>query len=192
MPTARETLLDSALAALGRQPWSDIRMVEVAEAARVSRQTLYNEFGSKDGLARALTRREVEAFIGGVERALAGAERSGADAGGAFAAAASWTLLTAEANPLVRSVLIGGHEQRTALMPRCARPTPSELVELLRERAIGAIEHGYPKLGLVQIGAACEAAVRLTLSYAVAPGRTVEDACAQVAALVRHLLAPGW
>ncbi|MGQ5228634.1 helix-turn-helix domain-containing protein, partial [Streptomyces sp. yara] len=41
-----------------RRPWSAVRMVDVAAAAGVSRQTLYNEFGSKDGLARALVRRE--------------------------------------------------------------------------------------------------------------------------------------
>src|SRR5690606_13349312 len=58
MPAARESLLDAAYAALARRPWSAVRMVDVAAAAGVSRQTLYNEFGSKDGLARALVRRE--------------------------------------------------------------------------------------------------------------------------------------
>ncbi|HEY3481025.1 MAG TPA: TetR family transcriptional regulator, partial [Streptomyces sp.] len=44
MPTARESLLDAAFAALGDRPWTEVRMVEVAAAAGVSRQTLYNEF----------------------------------------------------------------------------------------------------------------------------------------------------
>ncbi|MGW7369491.1 TetR family transcriptional regulator, partial [Streptomyces sp. NPDC054841] len=47
MPTAREALLNAALTALSGLPWSGIRMVDVASAAGVSRQTLYNEFGSK-------------------------------------------------------------------------------------------------------------------------------------------------
>ncbi len=38
-------------------------MVDVAAAAGVSRQTLYNEFGSKDGLARALVRREADGYL---------------------------------------------------------------------------------------------------------------------------------
>ncbi|MEH6379323.1 helix-turn-helix domain-containing protein, partial [Streptomyces sp. KLMMK] len=73
MPAARELLLDAAFAALRTRPWNGVRMVDVAAAAGVSRQTLYNEFGSKDGLARALVRREAETFLAGVERALAAA-----------------------------------------------------------------------------------------------------------------------
>ena len=58
MPAARESLLDAAYTALVRRPWSAVRMVDVAAAAGVSRQTLYNEFGSKDGLVQALLARE--------------------------------------------------------------------------------------------------------------------------------------
>lgn len=192
MPTARETLLDAALSALAERPWSAVRMVDVAQAAGVSRQTLYNEFGSKDGLARALTRREVDAFLAGVETALAGAERSGADAGGCFAAAAEWTLRNARGNPLVRSVLTGGRDERLALVPGVVRPGPTEMIAALRDRTVGAIEHGYPKLELTEIGYACEAAIRLTVSYAVAPAPSLEEACAAVARLVRCLLARGW
>ncbi|MFI6641382.1 TetR/AcrR family transcriptional regulator [Streptomyces sp. NPDC050504] len=72
MPTARESLLDAALTALQHLPWSRVRMVDVASAAGVSRQTLYNEFGSKDGLARALVRREADLYLYGVERVLTG------------------------------------------------------------------------------------------------------------------------
>lgn len=50
MPAARESLLDAAYTALARRSWSTVRMVDVAAAAGVSRQTLYNEFGSKEGL----------------------------------------------------------------------------------------------------------------------------------------------
>lgn len=41
-------LLDAAYTALARRPWSAVRMVDVAASAGVSRQTLYNEFGSKE------------------------------------------------------------------------------------------------------------------------------------------------
>ena len=54
MPAARESLLDAAYAALARRPWSAVRMVDVAASAGVSRQTLYNEFGSKEGLFSAI------------------------------------------------------------------------------------------------------------------------------------------
>jgi AcrR family transcriptional regulator len=104
MPTARDSLLDAAFAALGERSWDTVRMVEVAAAAGVSRQTLYNEFRSKEGLARALANREIDSYLAGVDRALAGAGRDGADAGECFAAAAGWTLRTARHSPLVRAV----------------------------------------------------------------------------------------
>lgn len=192
MRSARESLLDSALSALDDRPWSAVRMVDVAVTAGVSRQTLYNEFGSKDGLGRALSQREVDDFLAGVERALAGAERAGADAGDCFAAAAEWTLRTADRNPLVRSVLTGSPDDRLGGVAEAVRPSATRVVELVRDRAVGALEHGYPKLDLAQIGSACEAAVRLTLSYVVAPTGSLDDACAQVARLVRGLLARGW
>lgn len=192
MPTAREALLAAALAAVRQQPWPEVRMVDVAAGAGVSRQTLYNEFGSKDGLSRALVRSAVDSYLAGVDRALARAERSGADAGGYCAAAADWTLRTAGENPLVRSALTGCGDRRVASMPGAGRPSPAELVALVRDRTVGAVEHGYPALGLDRIGAACEAAVRLTVSYAVAPASSVEEAAAGVGRLVRGLLEHGW
>lgn len=235
MPTARESLLDAALAALGARPWAAVRMVDVAVSAGVSRQTLYNEFSSKEGLARALARREADAFLAGVENALSEAERHGADAGDCFAAAAAWTLHTARRSPLVRATLTGCRSERlpaaavagipvqrsphsseargptpqspvspastsaassaqtsSARTPAEAAPSPAELVIEIRNRAVGALEHGYPKLDLADIGWACEAAVRLTLAYVVAPSASDEDACLQVARLVRGLLARGW
>lgn len=123
MPAARDSLLDAAFAALAERPWAGVRMVDVAAAAGVSRQTLYNEFGSKQGLARALVRRETESYLAGVERVLTRpavpeevvAGRSEAPrptavpeaAQARVAAAAAWTLRTARTNPLVRAVLTG-------------------------------------------------------------------------------------
>ncbi|GAU65360.1 putative TetR family transcriptional regulator [Streptomyces sp. NBRC 110611] len=111
MPAARESLLDAAYTALTTRAWASVRMVDVAAAAGVSRQTLYNEFGSKDGLARALVRRETENYLAGAARALArgGGTAAGTpgDAAARMVAAAAWTLRTARINPLVRAALTG-------------------------------------------------------------------------------------
>ncbi|WP_424890062.1 TetR family transcriptional regulator [Streptomyces sp. XH2] len=209
MPAARELLLDAAFAALRTRPWNGVRMVDVAAAAGVSRQTLYNEFGSKDGLARALVRREAEAFLAGVERALAAshptaaAAAGGADAGARCAAAACWILRTARANPLVRAALTGCRGERlpaaaapvlpaprgpfARAVPRSA-PGAAPLADAIRDRAVRAVSgtagERPPEVTLW----ACEAAVRLTLSYVVAPGASDEEAAAQVARLVRTLV----
>ncbi|MFD9630823.1 TetR/AcrR family transcriptional regulator [Streptomyces violascens] len=136
MPTARESLLDAALSALAGLPWSGVRMVDVASAAGVSRQTLYNEFGSKDGLARALVRREADVYLRGVDRALADlpqASPTGSDAGGTPIQAsptgsgaggtrigpaerlvhvAEWTVGSARSSALVRALLTGCWSER--------------------------------------------------------------------------------
>lgn len=210
MPAARELLLDAAFAALGARPWHGVRMVDVAAAAGVSRQTLYNEFGSKDGLARALVRREADAFLAGVERSLAeAAVRDGADAGDCCAAAALWTLRTARANPFVRAALTGCRGDRLPpaaappvpppRTPRDARPprsgpTPGALTERIRDSATVAADSAggaVPRQGPRDpegTRRACEAAVRLTLSYVLAPAATDEEAADDVARLVRALL----
>ncbi|NEA51846.1 TetR/AcrR family transcriptional regulator, partial [Streptomyces sp. SID10815] len=103
MPAARESLLDAAYVALARLPWPAVRMVDVAAAAGVSRQTLYNEFGGKDGLARALLRREAAGFLAGIDRALAGS----ADPRERLTAAAEWTVAAARGNALVKALLTG-------------------------------------------------------------------------------------
>ncbi len=111
MPTAREALLNAAFRAVGRRPWGAVRMVDVAAAAGVSRQTLYNEFGNKDGLARALVRRETEAYLRGVEQALALGDDA-RDPADRLAAAAAWTVRVARGNALVRAALTGSWNER--------------------------------------------------------------------------------
>ncbi|AEW96434.1 MULTISPECIES: TetR/AcrR family transcriptional regulator [Streptomycetaceae] len=177
MPAARELLLQAALTALSTRPWGQVRMVEVAAEAGVSRQTLYNEFGSKDGLARALGRREAETFLGGFERTLAAARRRGADCAECFAAGTAFALRAARRSPLARDALTGCPGAR---LP--AAPELSGLAAALPHRAAGALAPeaaGPPWV--------CEAAVRLAVSYVAHPAPSDEDACARVARLVRAL-----
>lgn len=126
MPTARETLLSAARSALVEQPWSGVRMVDVAATAGLSRQTLYNEFGSKDGLARALVRSEADAYLRAVDRMLTrtgsadppprtvrsrGTEPSAVErmsvAEERLVAVAEWTVGETAANRLLRALLTG-------------------------------------------------------------------------------------
>ncbi|CAM5403897.1 TetR family transcriptional regulator [Streptomyces pilosus] len=182
MPAARESLLDAAYTALARRPWSAVRMVDVAAAAGVSRQTLYNEFGSKDGLARALVRREADGYLAGVDRALAGH----ADPRDRLTAAAEWTLVSARGNPLVRAMLTGcwgerlpapalpavpsgsaGPAQRRADGPL---PSPADFVALVRDRAVGLLAGpGAPRSDTAELARTCELVVRLALSCVTAP-----------------------
>ncbi|MFJ8714458.1 TetR/AcrR family transcriptional regulator [Streptomyces violaceus] len=182
MPAARESLLDAAYAALARRSWSAVRMVDVALAAGVSRQTLYNEFGSKDGLARALVRREADGYLAGVDRALAGHS----DLRDRLTATAEWTTSAARENALVRAMLTGCWSEwlpsptlsavpSTSAVPAQRRadgplPSPGDLVTLIRDRAVTVLcAPGTPKSDAADLSRSCELAVRLALSCVAAP-----------------------
>ncbi|MDK0522091.1 TetR/AcrR family transcriptional regulator [Streptomyces sp. ML-6] len=199
MPTAREALLDAALSALATRPWTAVRMVDVAAAAGVSRQTLHNEFGGKDGLARALLRDAADGYLAGVERALA----SDGGATEKLTATAVWTVRVVRANALVRGVLTGCWSERAPRPVRCGTPPvssvpaqrradagtppPAELLRLARERAAAVLGAFGPDPSAQRpptdptaqrsphdpavLAPRCEIVLRLALSYALVPAR---------------------
>ncbi|MFI6011950.1 TetR/AcrR family transcriptional regulator [Streptomyces sp. NPDC051243] len=182
MPAARESLLDAAYTALARRSWSAVRMVDVAAAAGVSRQTLYNEFGSKEGLARALVRREADGFLAGVDRALA----TPSDARDRLTATAEWTAGLARDNALVRAMLTGCWSERlpsptlsavpsSSAVPAQRRadgplPSPGDFVAIVRDRAVAVLSGpGINKSDTADLARSCELVVRLALSCVAAP-----------------------
>ncbi|MFI8948627.1 TetR/AcrR family transcriptional regulator [Streptomyces sp. NPDC053750] len=201
VPAARESLLDAACTALARRPWSAVRMVDVAAAAGVSRQTLYNEFGSKEGLARALVRREADGYLIGVERALSGP----GDPCERLTATAEWTASAARDNALVRALLTGCWSERlpsptltavpsSSAVPAQRRadgplPAPGDFVALVRDRAVAVLNGAgtLPSPGPAELARSCELAVRLALSCVAAPPGEVGVADLVRSALARQL-----
>lgn len=193
MPAARECLLDAASTSLARTPWSKIRMVDVAALAGVSRQTLYNEFGGKEGLARALVRRETDAYLAGVDRALVGrgpahgtARGTRAESCERLAAVAEWTVATARTNALLRAVLTGLWHHRlpaptltavpsTSVMPAQRRadgplPSPADVVAEVRDRAVAVLcGPGAAGAEAAEQARLCEVTMRLALSCLLVP-----------------------
>ncbi|MGW1621459.1 TetR/AcrR family transcriptional regulator [Streptomyces sp. NPDC002172] len=197
MPAARESLLDAAYAALARRPWAAVRMVDVAAAAGVSRQTLYNEFGSKEGLARALVRREADGYLAGVERAL-GSHAEGRER---LTATAEWMAVAARENVLVRAMLTGCWSERlpsptlsavpsSSAVPAQRRadgplPSPGDFVQIVRDRAVAVLSGAGAGEGNGELARSCELVVRLALSCVSAPPG---DGAGGVAELVRGAL----
>ena len=197
MPAARESLLDAAHSALACRPWSAVRMADLAAAAGVSRQTLYNEFGSKEGLARALVRRETDGYLAGVERALA-AHTDGRER---LASVAEWTVSAARGNAVVRAMLTGCWSERLpsptlAAVPSTASavpaqrradgplPSPADLVVLVRDRVVAAVAGpGRSRSEVAELARSCELVVRLSVSCVAAPPGE-----GGMAELVRHAL----
>src|SRR3954469_22209151 len=63
MLTVRESLLQAAREIVVAGDAGGSHLGDVASGPGVSRQTLYNEFGGKDGLAQALSLAETEWFL---------------------------------------------------------------------------------------------------------------------------------
>lgn len=66
----RSTALDAVHELLLRQKWSTITMTDVAAAAGISRQTLYNQFGSRQNLAQSYALRLTDTCIDAVDYAV--------------------------------------------------------------------------------------------------------------------------
>jgi AcrR family transcriptional regulator len=158
----RNTLLDAALESLRTRGWSEVTMADVAVAAGVSRQTLYNEFGSRDEFARALLLREADRFLVSVEEAV---RAHLDDPAIALAAAFDVFLIAAAENPLVGSVFGGGAEELLALVTTRGMP----LIEHAVERLASVMTDGWPQAPAPDCELLSECLVRLAISYAALP-----------------------
>jgi AcrR family transcriptional regulator len=159
MADIRESLLDAAYDLAVTTGWQRARMVDVAAAAGVSRQTLYDQFGGRDGLARALALREAQRFLDGVERAM---DAHPDDVTHAIEAAATFALTAARDNPLIRAILTENGD--------------AGLLPYLTTRAEPLLAAAKHRLDLDE--EVSEVVVRLALSYIVLPG-TAETTAAQ-------------
>ena len=159
----RTTVLDAVREQLRTRTWAQLKMAEVARLAGVSRQTLYNEFGSRGELAQAFVLREVDHFVDAVQEAVL-ANR--AEPVAALAAAFEVFLKAAAEDPLVRTLLGGeGADELLPLVTTQGEP----VLERATGRLAALLLEGWPELDPADVGLLAEAVVRLAISYAALP-----------------------
>jgi AcrR family transcriptional regulator len=181
--STRDALLDAAYDAAVAGDWARTRMLDVAEAAGVSRQTLYNEFGSKDALAQALAMREIERFIEGTERALDEAHPD--DPIQAVGAAALYTLQQAADNPLLKAALVDDTSGLLSFLTTRGEPA----ITAARASFERYYSTHWPHLPQEAIITAAETITRLTVSYVVLPADVPAEVIAtRLADLARRFL----
>src|SRR3977135_2707524 len=66
----RDAILDGMRDMLLARDWSSITLSDVAKAAGISRQTIYNEFGSRQGLAEGYALRLADRLVDAVDNAI--------------------------------------------------------------------------------------------------------------------------
>lgn len=165
--SASGRILDAAYELTVARGWAKVTMSELAGAAGVSRQSVYNEFGTREGVAAELVRREVDGFLMAVDTELGSTQ----DPIGAVVAAATAVFDMADANPLVRAVLASDD---------------STLLPLMSSEAVIAMASHRVSDGLSADQVAIDTIVRLVISHVVSPGPARPD----MAEVARRLLGP--
>ena len=175
----RENLLDAAAHLLQEYTWSDISMAAIATRAGVSRQTLYNEFGSRDEFAQAFALREADRFITSIEGEI---ERHADDPRKALRTAFAAFLREAAGNPMVRQIVVRepGADELFALFTTRGGP----VVELATFRIQSKMLELWPGVEPARAALGAEGLVRLAISHAGLPTSPVEEASQMVGDLI--------
>ncbi|MBM0277778.1 TetR family transcriptional regulator [Micromonospora tarensis] len=181
----RDTIVDAARARTIAVGWDAVRMGGVATAAGVSRQTVYNEFGSKAGLAEALARAEVDRFVGDVRGALLA---HGSDVRAGAHAAIAHTLTTAAENPLVKAILSSARGGSDELLPYLTTRAEVVLTEASGALIDWADDH-LPGADRTALAFAADTVVRLVVSHIVLPREPIEQTATALTDLAVRLFA---
>lgn len=110
----RRRLLDTALRLTAEHGWPAVTMGRLASESRVSRQTVYNEIGTRPALAEAMVLDELARFLGAVERAF---DDHPDDLVEGLRTAVRDVLAMAQGNTLLQTVASATHGAETELLP---------------------------------------------------------------------------
>src|SRR6476660_9972486 len=161
----RERIVEAAVALTTEVGWARVTMATIADRVGVSRQTVYNEVGTKPGLAEAMILHELERFLGVVNLAFDGQPT---DLVAAIRDASRGVLELAQDNRLLKAVVSATHGADTELLPLLTTHSESLLETakaVVRERVAAYPEAGSGALPPGRLDAAIDLIVRVVLSH---------------------------
>lgn len=176
----RDRLLDAGRERLAQRTWSEVTMAEIAATAGVSRQTLYNEFGTRDEFGQALVIREGGRFLDAVEQAI---DEHTDDPLAALTAGLEQFLTIAREDSLVRLLL--ADDGTAGLLPLLTTQS-GPVLDWASRRVADTIAAHWPGVARGDLDMLGDALVRLAISHVTAP----RDAPRATAASITRLLAP--
>ncbi|WP_309648394.1 TetR family transcriptional regulator [Nocardioides sp.] len=182
--TMRERVVDAAVGLTSEMGWSHVTMAKLADAVGVSRQTVYNEIGTKAGLAEAMILRELDRFMGVVSVAF---DAHPDDLVGAIQGASQTVLELAHGNPLLHAVVSATHGADTELLPLLTTHADSLLVVAKGVIAERIAPYGLD-LGPARLDAAIDMVVRVVLSHVMQPSGSPEDTARDIAWIAERVL----
>lgn len=179
----RQPIITAAIELTAKSGWPAVTMARLAELVGVSRQTVYNEIGSKTALAEAMISHELQRFLAVVSTAF---DRHPDDLVEAIYDAVRAVLELADDNILLRAIASATHGTDNEFLPLLTTRAGSLLTEaktVLRARVL----RYAPPLDDGQLTVVMDLVVRTVLSHVMQPSGTpaeTADGLAWVAARV--------
>jgi AcrR family transcriptional regulator len=167
----RDTIVGVVDDLIRSRGWSATTMSDVAAAAGVSRQTVYNEFGSRQALVEEYVTREIESLVADVETQV----RTGShDPHAALQAAFGLFLKLASDEPVVQVIVAdAGGGELIRLLTGLGRSVATGRIAAL-------IVDVWPQVALADAALLAESLVRLAISHALLPTSDPQETAAAV------------
>ena len=159
--------------------WSATTMSHVAEVAGVSRQTVYNEFGSRQALVEAYVTHEVGNLVAEVESAV---HDHADDPSAALLAAFGLFLKLASDEPIIRIIVA---DAESSHLMRLLTNLGTSVAD---DRIARLIVDVWPQVRTEDAEMLADCLVRLAISHAVAPATDPETTSRNVTRLVGPLI----
>ncbi len=163
--STHERILDAAWRITSEQGWSAITMSRLGDAAGVSRQSVYNEFGGKQQVAEALVARELQRFLKAVDEGLA----QGSTPGESVRFGGEAVLRLAGDNPMLKAALSAAAGSPSPLLPLLTSQS-LPLIHTATTRVEAGLVAAHPQVAGPHLVSAVDTIVRVVLSHVVQPG----------------------
>ena len=185
-PTLRDRLVAAAVVLTTERGWANVTMARLADAVGVSRQTVYNEIGTKPRLAEAMILGELDRFLAVVTVAF---DAHPNDLVAAIEAATRSVLEASHDNPLLHAVVSATHGADTELLPLLTTHAES-LLATAKAVVVDRVAPYGIELEADRLEAAIDMVVRVVLSHVMQPSASPEDTAADLAWIASRVLRP--
>jgi AcrR family transcriptional regulator len=174
----RDIVLDAMRELLLAGDWSSITLSDIAKSAGISRQTIYNEFGSRQGLAQGYALRLADLLVDAVRDAI---EDNAGQIHEAFLQGFRSFFAQSAADPLVISLLRGGAKPD---LLQIITTGSGPIITRCSARLTDSFMHSWVRASEHDAGLLARAIVRLAMSYVSMPPESDHDVAADLARLM--------
>jgi AcrR family transcriptional regulator len=182
--TTRDRIVAAAVRLTTTSGWASVTMARLADDVGVSRQTVYNEVGSKPALAEAMVLEELARFLAVVEQAF---DAEPDDLSRAIERAVGDVLTYASANTLLHAVVSATHGADTELLPLLTT-NAGGLLEVAKQVVMARVAPYAPGIDAAHLEPATDMVVRVVLSHVMQPSGSPQQTGADIAWIAARVL----